>query len=151
MGFLLKSPIGDTGAGLLLASKLHFRTRRPQNLLSELEVELWKTLGPENRGECISCLGDPSLCPVMSWANGIPPIPPRLKAPLLASNQSRRGLHKDAEAEVELSCMACRSGTIIVAGMARDWSRTPGHRPYTPLASRSYKAPYCSRSGSVAS
>lgn len=99
----------------------------------------------------MSCLGDPSLCPVMSWANGIPPIPPRPKAPLLPSNQSRRGLHKDAEAEVELSCMACRSGTIIVAGMARDWSRTPGHRPCTPLASRSYKAPYCSRSGSVAS
>lgn len=151
MGFLPKSPTRGIDAGLLLASKLHFRTKRPQNLLSELKVELWKTIGPKNHGECISCLDDPPLCPVMSWANGIPPIPPRLKAPLLASNQSRRGLHKDAEAEVELSCMACHSGTIIVAGMARDWSHTPGHRPCTPLASRSYKAPYCSRSRSVAS
>ena len=25
--------------------------------------------------------------------------------------------------------MVCRSGTIIIAGIARNWSRTPGHRP----------------------
>ena len=51
MGFLLKSPTGDIGAGLLLASKLHFRAGRPRNLLSELEVELWKTLGPRKTVE----------------------------------------------------------------------------------------------------
>ena len=51
MGFLLKSPTGDTGAGLLLASKLRFRAGRPRNLLSGLEVELWKTLGPRKTVE----------------------------------------------------------------------------------------------------
>lgn len=51
MGFLLKSPTGDIGVGLLPASKLHFRAGRPRNLLSELEVELWKTLGPRKTVE----------------------------------------------------------------------------------------------------
>ena len=151
MGFLPKSPTRGIDAGLLPALKLHFRTRRPQNLLSELEVELWKTLGPRKPWRMHKLSRQSPVMSCYSLRQWHPPIPPRPKAPLLPSNQSRRGLHKDAEAEVELSCMACRSGTIIVAGMARDWSRTPGHRPCTPLASRSYKAPYCSRSGSVAS
>ena len=51
MGFLSKSPTGDIGVGILLASKLRFRTGRPRNLLSELEVELWKTLGPRKTVE----------------------------------------------------------------------------------------------------
>lgn len=51
MGFLPKSPTRGIDAGLLLASKLRFRAGRPQNLLSELEVELWKTLGPRKTVE----------------------------------------------------------------------------------------------------
>lgn len=51
MGFLSKSPTKGIDAGLLPALKLYFRTRRPRNLLSELEVELWKTLGPRKTVE----------------------------------------------------------------------------------------------------
>ena len=76
---------------------------------------------------------------------------PNRKLPFCRAIKTYGDSIKLQRAERELSCIVFRSETIIVAGMAKDWSHTPGHHPCTPLASQSYKAPYYSRSKFVAS